>query len=224
VIQLVLPNLNPTLTQGRETITNWSGWCLLHVQSVFGVGWSGSSAWDAWQNRVNHRHTDRNIPSGVYVPIWFDGYDGGKRLGHAAIYHDGRIYTSPYFPAARTVAFNSIEEVERIYGMKYVGWSEDIAGVKVIEEGEEMTTNLTRPQIASLWLLGNLEDLAQINGKDRENIYSYYEALPLQNLISDLTNGERRKAVIAQFLAGANAKADFQEVGVINGEKIFKKK
>ncbi|MDV6295173.1 hypothetical protein [Rhodococcus aetherivorans] len=136
--QLRAPNLN---------VTTASGWCLKYVQDAFGSGWAGTSAWEAWTSRLAYKHADRNIPAGVYVPIWFDGYDQGQRYGHAAIYKDGRVYSSPYTKVSTHAVLNSIADVERIYGMTYVGWSEDIGGTKVIElGGDDMTT----PEIIDL--------------------------------------------------------------------------
>jgi hypothetical protein len=97
---------------------------------------------------VKYKYANRDLPQGVYAPIWFDGYDGGLRQGHYATYKDGKVWSSPYFPAAHAVELNSIEEVERIYGMKYVGWSEDIGGVKVIED---VGGNNMHDEIGKLW-------------------------------------------------------------------------
>lgn len=143
--QVKSPNLDPYIYQpdgkgGRYLVTNWVGWCLAYVQNAFNAGWSGSTAWDAWSNRLSYRHGDRNIPSGVYVPIWFDGYGG---LGHVAIYKDGKIWSTPLKASSTFVTYNSIDDLVAAYsriGIKltYVGWSEDLGGTKLIE-GEDMT-------------------------------------------------------------------------------------
>lgn len=142
------PNLDPVIYQGGKVLYNWLGWCLAYVQTAFGAGWSGSSAWDGWANRTQGRHTDWNIPKGVYVPIWFDGYWNGGRYGHVAIYKDGKVWSSPYSNKPYADVIGSIAEVERIYGMKYVGWSEFVGPTRVIEF---VNNNITLPQLTALF-------------------------------------------------------------------------
>ena len=130
-VQVKKPNLN---------VPAVLGWCLAYVQDAFGSGWAGDYALDGW-NRNQHNHADRNIPAGVYVPIWFDGYWTGIRYGHVAIYKDGTVYSSPWsaVSAANKVhdTLGSIAEVERIYRMSYIGWSEDIGGTRVLSPVKE---------------------------------------------------------------------------------------
>lgn len=133
--QLVTPNLSPVIIQKGRVLTDWFEWCLAYVQSAYNSGWAGDTAWDAWSNHLTFKHQDRNIPAGVYVPIWFSGYGGD---GHAAIYKDNVIYSSPLSHKAMRDVILTIEDMERKYGVTFVGWSEDLGGIKVIEEGEDM--------------------------------------------------------------------------------------
>jgi len=129
--QLVSPDLTPTITQPDiGVLPDWYAWCLAYVQFSFGVGWAGKTAWDTWTNRLTRKHADRNLPSGVYVPIFFSGYGG---LGHAAIYKDGQVWSSPWTHKKTCDVMLSIAEVERIYHVSYVGWSEDLAGRQLVE-------------------------------------------------------------------------------------------
>lgn len=128
--QLVTPNLDPVLHSEGHVLTNWVGWCLLYTQTAFHSGWAGSNAWEAWNDHVKIKHQDRNIPSGMYVPIWFSGYHG---MGHSCIYKDGHIWSTPLHAGFTAAQWNSIEEVEQHYGVSYVGWSEDIGGTQVVE-------------------------------------------------------------------------------------------
>lgn len=124
--QLVKPNL---------AMLGHRGMCLKYVQDAFGTPWAGTTAWDGWTNRVSRKHANA-LPAGVYVPVWFDGYWNGERAGHVAIYKDGQVWSSPW---DRQVGYNilgSIAEVERIYGMEYVGWSEDLGGKQLITGGD----------------------------------------------------------------------------------------
>ena len=130
-VQVKSPNLN---------VAAQLGWCLAYVQDAFGLGWSGDYALDGW-NRNTANHADRNIPSGVYVPVWFDGYWTGIRYGHVVVYKDGICYSSPWTAdsASRKVhdTLGSIADVERIYRMTCLGWSEDMNGQRVIKKKEE---------------------------------------------------------------------------------------
>lgn len=132
--QIKTPNLDPVIYQGGKALTSWLGWCLAYVQTAFAAGWAGASAWQSWMSHTPVKHDNRNIPGGVYVPIWFDGYWSGHRYGHVAIYKDGKIWSSPLSNKPYADVFNSIEEVERRYGMKYVGWSEYVGSTRVIEK------------------------------------------------------------------------------------------
>lgn len=142
------PNLDPVVYQEGKILYNWLGYCLAYVQTAFGAGWSGLTAWEGWTVRTSGRHADRSIPAGIYVPIWFDGYWKGERLGHVAIYKDGTIWSSPYTNKPYADKLSSIAEVERIYGMKYVGWSEYVGSTRVIEF---VNNNITRAQLDALF-------------------------------------------------------------------------
>ena len=127
MIQLVTPNLNVRAQFAR---------CLQYVQNAFSAPYAGKSATYAWQQTAFKHHT-REIPNGVYVLVWFeywgtvDGVYGN--WGHVVIYKDGICYSSPHTIKSTHDVIPSIEEVERIYNCKFLGWSEDIAGLKVIE-------------------------------------------------------------------------------------------
>ena len=124
-VQVKSPNLNVRTSMGM---------CLKYVQDAYGSGWAGSYALQGWRDIVKKKHTNRNIPAGVYVPIWFEGYWNGVNYGHVAIYKDGIVWSSPYTDKTSHDQLGNIETVERVYGMKYIGWSEDIGGTTVIKE------------------------------------------------------------------------------------------
>ncbi len=153
MIQLVTPNLDPIIYKnfGRPesgTVTNWVGWCMGYVSAAFNI-FGGSTAHNG-QLSTTTFHADRNFPSGVYIVLWFDyhsvslGYyvdiQGNRtnNWGHVAIYKDGQIWSSPLTNKSTADVFNSIEVLERKYGVKYTGWSEDIANVRVVKEGATM--------------------------------------------------------------------------------------
>lgn len=136
--QVITPNLNVPAVIGM---------CLAYVQNAFGLGWTGSYALDGW-NRNKANHQDWNIPAGVYVPIWFTGYWNGFNYGHVVIYKDGICYSSPYTNKNTHDQLGNVATVERIYGMKYLGWSEDMNGQRVIEFKED---NMPKIQNTPNW-------------------------------------------------------------------------
>ena len=194
------PNLDPVISQGGKVLYNWLGWCLAYVQTAFGAGWSGSTAWDSWSNRTQGRHTDWNIPSGVYVPIWFDGYWKGERLGHVAIYKDGTIWSSPYTNKPYADKLSSIAEVERIYGMKYVGWSEFVGSTRVIE-WVQPANRITVDQLKALFL----EILERPIGNDQAAINYYTSGFTYDQARNDILKSPERQKLLAKKEADRKA-------------------
>lgn len=152
--QTKTPNLDPVIYQGGKVLYNWLGWCLAYVQTAFGAGWSGASAWESWTTHTRGKHADGKLPTDVYIPIWFDGWWNGHRYGHVAIIYINsktgavKIWSSPVSNKPYADVFTSIPEVERAYGMKYVGWSEFVGATRVIEF---VNNNITLPQLTALF-------------------------------------------------------------------------
>lgn len=135
--QDVTPDLDPYTYNDGVLLNDWYGWCLATVRAAFGSPYSGPSAWAGWTSYTQIKHQDRNWPIGVYFPIWFSGYSG---LGHVAIAHVNssgsmNIWTSPYkhVPYFYT-GYTNVDTLAKAYLLDaYVGWSEDIAGQRIIE-------------------------------------------------------------------------------------------
>lgn len=153
MIQLIEPNL---------TVKGRVGFCLEYAAHVFGYYGSGTNAWDAWE-QTKHKHTDA-IPTDVAVPVWFSYWAtiAGvyANYGHVVISVPGQgFYSSPYQLGTDHAVLSSIAEIERIYGVEYVGWSEDILGLQVIQGGD---MPLTSGQIDKLIKMGlNREPTAE---------------------------------------------------------------
>lgn len=131
-VQVLSPNLN---------VTELAGWCLRYTERSFNVPQIYPTAWDAWE-ATQFRHQDKNFPEGVSVPVWFDWTgnigSGQSEYGHSAFRTpDGIIHSAPG-SGQGSARFASVDALARYFGngMTYVGWSEDIAGVKVIKEAE----------------------------------------------------------------------------------------
>ncbi len=124
-----------------------AGLCLQFTENSFGVPNLYDNAWKAWE-ATQYKHTDRDFPAGVAVPVWFDwsgnvmwddGFVRYGRYGHAAVRAaDGRIHSAPG-EGVGSQTFDDVDALTRYFGggMTYVGWSEDIAGVRVIKEKVE---------------------------------------------------------------------------------------
>jgi hypothetical protein len=139
-------NPDPVVYQRGSVLMDWYGYCLAVVQHMFGAGWAGSTAADAW-NRAEGKHTDRNLPTGVAVPIYFDhwgdyGY-GYQNYGHIVVYKDGLFYSSPLSHKPTADVFGSIEEIERKYRAQYIGWAESVGPHRVLSYVIDKTSRMT---------------------------------------------------------------------------------
>lgn len=146
--QTVEPELDPYIYQNGAVLSDWLGWCLAYVNTAFNAGWAGSTAREGWDNSAG-KHEDMNIPSGVYVPIWFNHYGdygyGYKNYGHVAIWKDGTIWTSPYTHKPYADVFTDINALCSMYNCTYIGWTEYVGPTRVIEP----TQDVPPPPLAS---------------------------------------------------------------------------
>lgn len=141
MIQLVQPNLS---------IIGRIAWCLEYTRKMFGAPVVEPTAWSAWE-ASQFKHFDA-VPTDVAVPCWFEYPVGSQGPGHVVDSVPGKgFYSSPYstYTTAQYQQGNntravlpSIAEVERLYHCKYVGWSEDISGVRVVMEGDDMQSQI----------------------------------------------------------------------------------
>lgn len=177
-VQVKSPNLN---------VQTSIGMCLEYVQDAYGSGWAGSYALQGWHDIVKKKHPDWNIPGGVYVPIWFEGYWNGVNYGHVAIYKDGVCWSSPYTNKGTHDQLGNIETVERIYGMKYIGWSEDIGGTTVSKEEDDIVKPSEKEVVDTFnaYLLKPPVDKKQI---------AYYTGQDVRVLYKDVLGATRPQA------------------------------
>lgn len=133
--QLVAPN---------PDVQDYAGMCLQFAQTVFGAPAKYDSAWEAW-NATQFKHDiSENVPNDISTLIWFEhwgsygdeGHEVYGNWGHVVTFVSGRGYLSS--PAGKLGTygqswFATISEVERAFNSKYVGWSEDINGLRVAE-------------------------------------------------------------------------------------------
>lgn len=116
------------------------GYCLAFVEAAYATPHGMYSyAYQGWEGTVA-KHEDQNFPEGMDVPIWFSYMVGSTNEGHVAIkLANGTILSSPWEQGTTQAVLPSIAELERIYSdngvhpLIYLGWSEDLCGVQVVE-------------------------------------------------------------------------------------------
>nr|DAT72285.1 MAG TPA: CW7 repeat protein [Caudoviricetes sp.] len=170
--QVIYPNLDDkklVVNYQGKPLLDWFLWCLAVAQKTFNVAPFAATAQIAW-NWNNTKHQDRNLPDGCFVPIWWTG--GTGNYGHAAVAkrtgNHIQIWSSPYrhkpyFDYFEGELNATIDNVSRIYGVSYAGWTETMNTTRIVE-----WVNL--PQLKS-----NEEIAAEVwqnkwgNGQDRIN-------------------------------------------------------
>ena len=146
--QKIFPNLDDkklvVYYQGKP-LTDWFLWCLAVAQKTFNVAPFVGSAQIAWSWN-NTKHTDRNLPDGCFVPIWWTG--GYKNYGHVAVAKRTgnriQIWSSPYtrkpfFDYFEGELNTTIDTVSRIYSVAYAGWTETMNTTRVVEWVQDKT-------------------------------------------------------------------------------------
>lgn len=125
--QLVKPNPN---------IPCKPGWCLQYVREAFGI-YPGvyPSATAGWAN-AQYKHPGELPPRGVWTPVWF--YMKDEPLGHVVLSApDGSIYSTSD-PSTVPHHHPNLADLMGYYAywglpLTYLGWSEDIETVRVVE-------------------------------------------------------------------------------------------
>ena len=140
--QKIFPNLDDkklVVNYQGKPLMDWFLWCLAVAQKTFNVAPFAASAQIAW-NWNNTKHTDRNLPDGCFVPIWWTG--GVQNYGHVAVAKRTgnriQIWSSPYrhkpfFDYFEGELNTTIDNVSRIYGVIYAGWTETMNTTRVVE-------------------------------------------------------------------------------------------
>lgn len=143
--QKLTPNLdndpnNPLYVwYGGQILTDWCGYCLGCVAASYGAQGSSYSAKTAWQSCPT-KHRDRNIPEGIYVPLWYGGGDYGHVVIGLRQGNNLTIWSSPYTQIATFQTFSGemnwlLDYIGQVYGVGgFSGWSETVLDSRVIEQ------------------------------------------------------------------------------------------
>lgn len=114
--------------------TNVVGMCQQWTRTMFGApsvgdydGDRAADAEDGWK-AARHRHPgDHNPPRGV--PVYYDG--GSRDNGHAAVSLGGGKIRSTDADGNGHVGTVDLAWPERKWGMRYLGWAEDLGGTLI---------------------------------------------------------------------------------------------
>lgn len=129
--QLRAPNL---------ATTDLPGWCLRLVLHAYGFNYGADFARQEWDRNATKR-TD-SLPTDVAVPVfysWTGTIDGIPRdWGDVAIYVPGKgVFGTPMRGSGNSNRWDTSVEARRAWlggGAKYLGWTEQLNGVKLIEQ------------------------------------------------------------------------------------------
>lgn len=184
--------MNTQLVTPNTSVTDGTGWCLRFTQKVWGAPARYESAWKAWEATQLKHSTAENIPTDVGVVVWFSHYgtygENGNQYydnwGHVVSWIPGRGYLSSPTNGVGQKWLGSIQEVERAYNSKYVGWSEDINGLRVAkidenpnpktrkEEPKMMLCHKPQPDGSLLFLLFGDNFYLEFTGQEAANAFA----------------------------------------------------
>lgn len=113
-----------------------------YVRETFGITPgvypTATSGWD----NAEHKHTDFDFPD-AWVPLWFSME--GVPAGHVVLRSpDGQIYSTTNKDQYTPRIHPSLDDLMGVYAraglsLTYLGWSEDIETVSVMEENVNLT-------------------------------------------------------------------------------------
>ena len=129
------------LVAPRLWTVDYPGFCHRFSRHFFNAPWGYSSAWEAWEATEYKHGPEEPLPTDAAVLLWYSHlgtYGDPPRYdnwGHVTPHVPGvGIYSSPSTklgsPAGQEI-YETIAQVERRFSATYVGWSEDINGLRV---------------------------------------------------------------------------------------------
>ena len=120
--QLVMPNLD---------VEGQSGFSLAHISECFSGTKVYPCAITAYSD-TKHRHGHLDPLPDAYVPVWFSTPE--SQFGHVMIWDPNKrmLFGTPRSSyGAQYFTFENIVNAKTFY----LGWTEDIAGVRVVHKG-----------------------------------------------------------------------------------------
>lgn len=131
---MVAPSGQAALANARKVDRYDQGMCLAYVRGeAWKIGALYGSAIDAWYGAVKRHPGDRNPPIGA--PMFY----GGSTYGHIVIHSDSKPIRGTDMPSPGQVSEGPLDWPEKEWGQTYLGWTEDLNGVKLpLEKDDEM--------------------------------------------------------------------------------------
>lgn len=130
--QIITPNPNINCSPGM---------CLEYVRKTYNLSAKYPTATTGW-NASNHQHADKDFPEGIWLPLWFSLSDNPD--GHVVLRQpDGSIWSASSPTATTPVHHDSIDDLQNYYDgrLQYLGWTEDIEDVLVVEQVAGLTAS-----------------------------------------------------------------------------------
>lgn len=119
-----LQSISAAAAEEQSASRDWTGWCLKFVRIMLGVAASHPSAIKAWDG-AKFKHTTGTPPKGVPI-FWRIG-----EFGHVALSDgNGYCYSTDILRRGK-VDRVPIARIASRWGAKYLGWTEDLNGVRV---------------------------------------------------------------------------------------------
>lgn len=145
------------LTSPDTTVSDGAGWCLRFTQTVWGAPVDYDSAWEAWEATQYKHSTGEALPDDAACIVWFSHYGTYgtpptyANWGHVVTWVPGTGFLSSPGKGYGQKWFSSTTEIERYFRATYVGWSEDINGLRVIEPGTNPTPKRKKKPLATVY-------------------------------------------------------------------------
>jgi len=151
--------VGPIVESILQLTKGYAGMCLLWVRFVFGVPKVFDTAFLAWKGAKFKHPADPDPPASV--PVFFEPSANG--LGHITYsLGDRRVRTTN--SVTGKIYNTTIDTISTKWGQAYLGWTEDLNGVRVFTPGivAQQMTDVAEDEMArvmkdtdgTLWLMG----------------------------------------------------------------------
>jgi hypothetical protein len=111
--------------------TGYIGRCLAFVRACLGVGAGAATAFKAYKAAEHQHPDDTDPPAGVPV-FWSPAKIGPfAGAGHVALSLGDGLVRSTAWPRTGRIGDVAIDELTRAWRRTYLGWTEDLNGVRV---------------------------------------------------------------------------------------------
>lgn len=125
---MVVQTPNEAINNADATKSCDPGMCLSYVRKWLEIPSGAPTAFDAWQ-AANHKHPgDKHPPKGA--PVFWKSGPGGSGAGHIALVRGNNMRTTDKSSAGQ-VANDDGTWPRTHWGQSYLGWTEDLNGVKI---------------------------------------------------------------------------------------------